>query len=255
MENTERVLAQPALLWQHFSDWATRTVPEDERAHKPHLRIFRSDDPGAFYLRGPKLYWDPDVHDDYWLKTDQSDLLKNREHLAEVHAWIYRRFDKNPHTWPSFWAFLAEIAGGSTDPERETELLERLIEMLKYTTHQNPRRLKSIMQTSQYISREFATINPEASRIFQRQATLLEPYTEGWFSRIHGAVTLEELRDALNEARENGVDLAAERINFKQLPSDAYHDDMARTGIYACMRDRVLKIDKTGKWIIEDWER
>ena len=72
----------PALLWIRFHAWA-----EPQVHLRLQLHIFRRSQTGAYYLPGPKLYWDAVTTDGHFGDCDQGELAENADDLAEVIAY------------------------------------------------------------------------------------------------------------------------------------------------------------------------
>jgi hypothetical protein len=102
---------QPQLLWGYFAQWIRENISENERDFNPKLFIFRTDQPGAYRLHGPKLYWAEDLGASYFTNCDQDALEVHADVLGEVQAFAYRDRRKNPIQWNSLDEFVADMGG------------------------------------------------------------------------------------------------------------------------------------------------
>lgn len=83
---------QPSLLWAKVISWYEQNQ-ENPRPIGPHdvqVYIYRTDEPGAWYLHGPKLYWTDKPMGEYFQNTDQDDLVDHADQLGEVVLWDRR---------------------------------------------------------------------------------------------------------------------------------------------------------------------
>lgn len=78
---------QPSLVWAAFNAWASRQQGGDMNKA---LYIYLKDEPGAYYLHGPKLYLDSDLSDGHFQNCEQDALWTERERLGDVVAQLYR---------------------------------------------------------------------------------------------------------------------------------------------------------------------
>ena len=81
---------QPSLLWAKAAAWYEKqpTEPAHIRAIGPHdlaLYIYRVDQPGAWYMYGPKLYWaDEPMSGSHFANCSQDSLVEHSDQLGEV---------------------------------------------------------------------------------------------------------------------------------------------------------------------------
>lgn len=75
----------PQLIWAYLCTWADQEFPDRLNVQgQVQVFIYVAGKPGAYYLHGPKLYWDDTVGDGYWGNTDQDGLWEDRDNLCEV---------------------------------------------------------------------------------------------------------------------------------------------------------------------------
>ncbi len=89
---------QPSLLWTKAWAWyqSQPQLVEDRPAmpYGPHdvtLFVYRRDQPGAYQMTGPKLYWTDEPMGQYFQNVKQDDMLENKDQLGEVVIWDRRR--------------------------------------------------------------------------------------------------------------------------------------------------------------------
>lgn len=76
---------QPSLFWAYVADFAAKQWPDIPIGkHDIHCYIYRTDQVGAYYLYGPKLYYTDDLASGHWGNCNQDDLWTNRENLGEI---------------------------------------------------------------------------------------------------------------------------------------------------------------------------
>ncbi len=93
MSVTERDY-QPSLLWAKANDWYKAECPDalPPGPHELNLFVYRTDQPGAYLMHGPKLYWqDEPMGGSHFNNVEQDDMLRHRDQLGEVVIWDRRR--------------------------------------------------------------------------------------------------------------------------------------------------------------------
>lgn len=102
----------PQLLWAYLKRWQEAQEGYSRwTATRLTLFIYLKDRGGAFYLHGPKLYWDDDPTDGYFSNCDQSRLQEEAEagNLGEVIVYGINREFRDSTLFTSFSEFLEKI--------------------------------------------------------------------------------------------------------------------------------------------------
>ena len=86
---------QPSLIWAKTETWYMAQQEQDARPYKPHeltLYVYRINQPGAWLMTGPKLYWQEEpMTGDYFNNCNQNELAENKEVLGECILWDKRK--------------------------------------------------------------------------------------------------------------------------------------------------------------------
>lgn len=102
----------PQLIWAYLKRWAEQSQGF-VMGNRISLFIYlkKGDPGGAFYLHGPKLYWDDNPTDGYFSNCDQDRLQLEAEagNLGEVIVYGVNRENRDPVLFPTFGGFLGKI--------------------------------------------------------------------------------------------------------------------------------------------------
>lgn len=98
----------PNLLWGYIGGYADEHYPD--RMPSDHITAFFyvREKSGAYYMHGPKLYWDETVGDGYFGNTDQAGLEQDADNLREIVIYGLKR-NREAVMFPTYAEFLSAI--------------------------------------------------------------------------------------------------------------------------------------------------
>ncbi len=98
----------PPLIWGYLSRWAEMNFTDRLPNDRLQVFFYVKDKGGAYYMNGPKLYWDETIGDGYFGNTDQNSLEQNAKNLREVVISGVKR-SRESVMFPTYEDFLVEV--------------------------------------------------------------------------------------------------------------------------------------------------
>lgn len=99
----------PQLIWAYINRYIEDNFPDRPQWQRIEAFFYVANKSGAYYLHGPKLYWDEEVGDGYFNNTDQSSLEDMSVELREV-VILGAKKNREPITFLTFEEFLAAVS-------------------------------------------------------------------------------------------------------------------------------------------------
>ena len=100
-----------AATWEWFHRQPERQTEIPVQIRPAHARlilnIYREDQPGAWRLSGPKLYWHGDLNQSAYQNCEQDELWEHRDWLG--HVVLTDRILRTTKLWQSWQAFADDI--------------------------------------------------------------------------------------------------------------------------------------------------
>ena len=105
---------QPSLIWAKLTAWMQQNADMEAPGFQNgalKLVIYRTDKPGAWIMRNPKLYWQENLAGDSFSNCDQNELRDNADSIGEIVLLNFPQYKGQSFLGNSFEEFLAKITG------------------------------------------------------------------------------------------------------------------------------------------------
>jgi len=98
----------PTLIWGYIGRYADERYPDRMPGDRITVFFYVAGKSGAYYMRGPKLYWDEEVGDGYFANTNQTALADNSDSLREVVIYGLKK-NREAVMFPTYAEFLSAV--------------------------------------------------------------------------------------------------------------------------------------------------